>query len=162
MCWIYLPNGIYSQQFLKINCCFLMQDSWVSFTWKYCHDSLCRCWSPHTDADPVQSALPWRPMFLSSLFLPQFCSFSSHTFSPFSPAIILPLRQTNSHQFCLDFIFSSLQSLLSLSPFSNSDSSKPNQTIQNSFAPLHFAILLPNQTNYSELTFPLNLRWGAK
>ena len=100
-------------------------------------------------------------MFLSSLLLPQFCSFSSHTFSP---AIILPLRQTNSHQFCLDFIFSSLQSLisLSLSPFSNSDSSKPNQTIQNSFAPLHFAILLPNQTNYSELTCPLNLRGGAK
>ena len=53
----------------------------VSFTWKYCRDSLCRCWSPRTDADPFQSALPWMPMFLSSH---DFASFFSPDFPPTS------------------------------------------------------------------------------
>ena len=60
-------------------------------TWKYCRDSLCRCWSLRIGANPVQSTLPWRPIFhpcvasffltFSSLFL---LLYLSHLFKPLS------------------------------------------------------------------------------
>ena len=60
-------------------------------TWKYCRDSLCRCWSLRIGANPVQSTLPWRPIFhpcVASFFL-TFSSlylflYLSHLFKPLS------------------------------------------------------------------------------
>ena len=124
----------------------------------------------------VEALIPMQTPF--SQFCPGGqCSFppsSSHSFAPFPPTLfLLFLPQFYSHfvkQIPTNSAWTSSSLLYSHSSLSLSllfqilipaNQTKPNQTIQNSFAHLHFAILLPNQTNYSELTCPLNLRGGA-
>ena len=100
-------------------------------TWKYCRDSLCRCWSLRIGANPVQSTLPWRPIFhpcVASFFL----TFSFALLLALSLALPLSSLQTTFHSFCLD----------------------PSPLFSHSSLSLLFQILIPlNKSNHSEPSF---------